>query len=558
MSTVSETIQGIDPITFEVLKNAFLNATEEMAMTIRRAAYSTNIKTRGDFSCAFFDADLRCIVQSFAQPGHLTSMKHVVPTSVREYGVTKLHPGDALLVNDPHRGASHLNDVCCIAPVFVGERCIGYLANIAHHVDVGGSTPASLGLSREIFQEGIILPPIKIVSRGELNDDMLGLILENVRAPRETRGDLRAQIAANQVGARRVAELVSRYSPETAQIFCDELLDYTERWTRKEFLALPQGVYRADGYRDDDGFSDEPIYLQVEVEIRDGRVSVDVSGSSPQRAAPINSTRSFTSCALAFVAKCLIDQQIVVNEGFYRLIDVKGPDGLIVTAVRPAAVVGGWEVSSRVAELIFLALYPVLPDRVPAAGKGIMCNLGFAGHHPARGEFYVYMETVAGGNGARPTKDGADAVQTNLHNTENAPIEEVELNYPIQIARYELVQDSGGPGRFRGGLGVRRDFAFPYTDCIFTVMSDGRKFAPWGLDGGLAGRPAHFILDPEGEARELPSKITLTVPKGGRVSVQTPGGGGHGAPAERDAQHLADDLRTEKYSTQFVKHHFGR
>ena len=549
----------IDPVTFEVLRNAVINATEEMALTVRRAAYSTNIKTRADFSCAFFDTQLRCVAQSFAQPSHLVAMATITPNAINEYGPARLQPGDAILVNDPHRGSSHLNDITCIAPVFApvfapgptGSTCIGYVANMAHHVDVGGSSPASLGLNRELFQEGVIIPPTRIAQggadgTGTLDDNVLQLLLANVRAPRETGGDIRAQLSANFVGAARIAGLAARYSTATLAHFFDELIAYTQRWTANDLAALPQGSWEAETFRDDDGFTDIPVRLHARVTIAGGRIALDVSGSAPQLASPLNCTRTMAACALAFVARCLVSPDLSINHGFLSCIEVTGPDGLCCTALRPAPVVGGWEMAQKLAELIWLALHPALPGRVPASGKALIVNLGFGGMDPARGEhgeYFCYMETIAGGGGARPGQDGPIAVQTNLHNTENAPIEEVEMNYPIRIASYGLIPGSGGEGQFRGGLGVRRDYEFPYAPCSFTVFSDGRRFAPWGLEGGGPGALARYILDPEGEARELPSKITLTIPQGGRVSVQTPGGGGFGPPASRTPEARAADAR---------------
>lgn len=547
----------MDPVSFEVLRNALVNVTEEMALTIRRAAYSTNIKTRADFSCAFFDNDLRCIAQSFAQPAHLVSMATIAPVAIREFGADQLANGDAILINDPHRGASHLNDITCISPAYFRGRRLGFVANMAHHVDVGGSSPASLGINKELFQEGLIIPPTRIAAGGAVDENMLRLLLANVRAKRETNGDLRAQLSANFVGAKRLVELAARYSPDQIAHFCDELVTYTERWTAAELSALPSGTWEAETYRDDDGFTDEPIRLKARVTIGDGRISLDVSGSSPQIASPINCTRTMAACGLAFVARCLVSPGISLNSGFLSRLEVAGPDGLVCTAIRPAAVVGGWEMGQKLTELIWLALHPAMPDLVPASGKALIVNLGFGGNDPRRDEFYCYMETVAGGGGARPGKDGPIAVQTNLHNTENAPVEEVEMNYPIRIAQYGLVDDSGGAGRWCGGLGVRRDFEFPDADCIFTVLSDGRKFAPWGLAGGRDAAGSRFVLDPEGEARDLPSKITLTVPKGGRVSVRTPGGGGFGNPLDRPKDLVREDLRNRYISTETAHEVYG-
>jgi N-methylhydantoinase B len=544
---------GMDPVTFEVIRNAVVNLTEEMAVTVRRAAFSTNIKTRADFSCAFFDAKLRCVAQSFAQPAHLVAMSTITPVSIREFGADNLNAGDAIVVNDPHRGASHLNDVTIISPVEIDGERIGYVANMAHHVDVGGSSPASLGVNKELCQEGIILPPTRIARRGTIDDNILKLILANLRAPRETNGDLRAQMSANVVGIRRMTTLRQKYSAAVLRVFFDELINYTDRWTERAFRSLPEGTYESEGYRDDDGFSDEPVLLKVKVTIKDGHVHLDPSGSSAQRLSPINCVRPMAKCAIAFVARCLVDDGIPVNDGFLNRIHVDGPDGLVCTALRPAAVVGGWELVSRMAELIFRSLHPVLPDQIPAAGKGCIVNIGFGGPDPRRGEYYCYMETIGGGNGARPTKDGPDGIQTNLQNTENAPIEEVELHYPIRIKRYELITDSCGAGQYRGGMAIRRDFEFPYAECSWTVLSDGRKFAPWGLMGGAEGSCARFIFDPEGEHRDLPSKCTIEVPKGGCVRVETPGAGGFGDPRERDKNAVKRDLRDGKISIESAK-----
>ena len=550
---VEERKLALDPVTFEVIRNALVNATEEMAITVRRAAYSTNIKTRADFSCAFFDTKLRSVAQSFAQPAHLVSMYTIVPLTVREVGVEEMKAGDTYLVNDPHRGSSHLNDIAVISPVDVDGQRVGYVANMAHHVDVGGSAPASLGISRELIQEGLILPPTRVARDGKIDPNVLNIILANIRSPRETGGDLRAQMSANVVGARRVTALVNQHTRATLATFYDELIAYTDRWTEREIRKLPEGVYEADGYRDSDGTNDEPVYVKARVTIADGHMRLDVSGSAEQRRAPLNCTRSMALSTVAFATRCLVDDRIPVNDGFLDHVHVDGPDGTICTAMPPAGVVGGWELGILLTDLIFKALHAPLPKLIPAATKGLIVNLGFGGHHPGRNEYYVYMETIAGGYGARPSKDGQDASQTHIQNTENAPIEEVELNYPIMISRYELIQDSCGAGRFRGGTGVRRDFSFPYAEATCTVLSDGTKFPPWGLDGGLEARPARFIFDPHGENRELPSKLTFDMPKGGTLRVETPGGGGFGDPKTRDPEAIARDIRDGKVTESWAR-----
>ena len=545
------------PVTFEVIRNALLNVTEEMSVTIRRAAYSTNIKTRSDFSCAFFDSDLRCVAHSFSQPAHLIAMSSIVPVAMRLIGINNVASGDSYVVNDPHLGSSHLNDITVITPVDVDGTRVGYLANMAHHIDVGGAAPASLGVSRELIQEGIVLPPVRLASGGRIDESVFKIILANIRAPRETGGDLRAQMSANVVGARRIADIVRRYSAPILQEFYDELIAYTDRWAEREIRLLPEGVYEAEGFRDGDGLSDELVRLHARVVIRDGRVMLDVSGSSKQRPSSLNCTRSMTRCALAFAIKCLVDRRLPANQGFLDRIQVGGPDGLVVTAQSPAPVVGGWEVVSLLTELAFRALHPALPDRIPACGKGLIVNLGFGGIDPHSGEYFCYMETVAGGGGARPRMDGPDAVQTTIQNTENAPVEEVELNYPIVFDRYELIPDSCGTGQYRGGLGVRRDFRFPYSDVSCTVFSDGCKIGPWGLSGGGSGRPARYILNPEGETEERPSKFTADLPKGGVLRIETPGGGGFGEPGQREKRRVLDDLHDGKITGAHAEKAYG-
>lgn len=539
----------MDLVSFEVMHNALLNMTEEMALTIRRAAFSTNIKTRADFSCAFYDDQLRCIAQSFSQPSHLVAMATIAPATIREVGADNFRAGDAYLVNDPFRGAAHLNDILVITPVDVDGRRIGYLASMAHHIDVGGSSPASLGVSNELVQEGVIIPPTRVVQNDRIDAQVLGLILANVRAPRETGGDLRAQISAGIVGRRRIEQIVALHSATTVRHFCNELIAYTERWTDREIRRLPAGPHVASGFRDDDGFSPDPVLLQLAITVVDGHVHMDVTGSSRQVRGPLNCNRAIAKCAIAYGIKCLIDRRIPVNDGFLRRIHVDGPDGLVCTAARPAAVAGGFELVMLLTDLVFKAFHPALPTVVPAGGKGLIVNIGFGGHDPKRNEYYCYMETIGGGNGARPYADGPDAVQTNIQNTENAPIEEIEINYPLRIRRYELIEDSGGPGTYRGGCGIRREFEFPFSDCSWTVLSDGTKFPPWGLMGGGSGRPARFIFDPHGEGRELRSKSTVQVRMGQTVQVETPGGGGFGPVGNRNRDLVTNDRRDGKISS---------
>src|SRR5919197_1655485 len=527
----------IDPVRFEVIRNALLAITEEMGATLRRAAYSTNIKTRGDFSCAFFDRHLRTIAQAFAQPSHLGSLAHIVPDAIEAYGTENLRPGDGILINDPYLGGVHLNDITLISPVFHDGEIFGYLANIAHHVDVGGGAPGSIGVSNEIYQEGVVIPPIRFVKEGQIDRDIFALIRSNFRGTKEISGDFRAQTAANRLGWQRLQALLDKYGGAAFERYLGAMLDYTERRTAQAFAQFPDGTFSAESYMDGDGISEAPIKLAATVSVDRGRVSVDLTGCAPQRPSPTNATSSQTYSGVVYVLKCLIDPDIPVNDGFYRLIDIRTRPGSVVHAQHPAAVAAGWEIAMQLCDLLFRALAPALPDRVVAGTKGCICNIAFGGVNPASGEYFTYYETIAGGYGATLATDGMDAVQAHFQNTENAPIEETEANYPVRILRYALIEDSEGAGRHRGGLGVRRDYTFPGHAPSFSILSDKARFAPWGLFGGQAARPAKYILNPQTpQARELPSKITFQLGPDDVVSVQTPGGGGTQSALERPAE----------------------
>lgn len=541
----------IDPVRFEVIRNALLAITEEMGATLRRAAYSTNIKTRGDFSCAFFDRDLRTIAQAFAQPSHLGSLAHIVPRAIRSYGPERLEPGDGILINDPYLGGVHLNDITLITPVFHQGALFGYVANIAHHVDVGGGAPGSIGVSSEIYQEGLVIPPVRFVKGGHIDRDLFAMIRSNFRGTREISGDFRAQTAANRLGAQRIESLAAQYGAGPLAHYLEELLRYTERRTRAAFAEFPDGRFEADMLMDGDGVTDEPVRLAAVVTVEGGRLTVDLTGCDDQRRSPTNATSSQTYSGVVYVLKCLIDPDIPVNDGFYRLIDIRSRPGSVVHAQHPAAVAAGWEIAMQLCDLMFKALAPALPDRVVAGTKGCVCNIAFGGINPGTGEYFTYYETIAGGYGATLTTDGMDAVQAHFQNTENAPIEETEANYPVRILRYSLIENSEGGGRHRGGLGVRRDYAFPGHAPSFSILSDKALHAPWGLFGGADARPARYVLNPDAAgARELPSKITFQMAPGDVVSVQTPGGGGAEAPRERDPAQVAADVAQGKISVE--------
>ena len=545
-----QNLTQVDPIKFEVIRNALVEATEEMAVTLRRSAYSTNIKTRADFSCAFFDQQLRPVAQAFTQPVHLGSLVELVPAVVRGFGPENLGPGDAILANDPYLGGVHLNDITLVSPVYYGDELSGYVANLAHHVDVGGGAPGSIGAFREVYQEGIIIPPVKLVQSGRIVPDIFRLVLAQIRSKHETAGDFRAQVAANNTGVRRLHALFDRLGSETIATYIDELIAYTERRTRAEVAKLPKGAFTAEGVVDNDGFTDQPVRLVARVAIDDDGVLFDFTGTDPQRRAPVNSTYAQTYSACAYVLKCLVDPDIPVNAGFYRLVRMVAPEGTVVNCTHPSPVVGGWETQDRLTDVMLKALVPAIAERIPAGTKAMMCQLAFGGIDPRTDELYAFYETVAGGYGGRATSDGPDAVQAHGQNTENAPIEETEINYPVRINRYELLDDSDGAGRQRGGLGLRRDYLFPDHDVSFTILADRDRWGPWGLFGGFPGRKASYVLNPDAEAVELSSKVTVELKPGDVISFRTCGGGGYGPPGERDPRLVLSDVRNGKVSVQ--------
>ncbi|MBA3347834.1 MAG: hydantoinase B/oxoprolinase family protein [Actinobacteria bacterium] len=547
---------AVDPISFEVIRNALVAATDEMALALKRSAYSTNIKTRSDFSCAFFDARLRPVAQGFAQPVHLGSMVEQVPKAVQRYGAERLGPGDVLVTNDPHPSGVHLNDVSLISPVHDDGELIGYVANLAHHVDVGGGAPASIGAFREVFQEGVIIPPVKLVAAGAIVRDVFSLILAQIRSKHETAGDFRAQIAANSTGVRRIQALVARHGRDTLLATMDEILEYTARRTRSEIADLPHGVYEAEGFVDNDGYTDEPVRLRVRVEIGDDGVLFDTAGSDEQRRAPVNSTWAMTFSACAYALKCLVDPDLPVNDGFYRLIQLDAPPGTVTNCTWPAPVVGGWETHARLVEVIIRALLPAFPERLPAGTKGMMCQAGFGSLDIEAGKYTCFYDTFAGGYGGRFSSDGPDAVQAHGQNTENAPIEETELNYPVRIAGLSLVENSEGPGEFRGGLGLRKDYRFD-LHTTFTVLADRDKVGPWGAFGGGEGKVAQYLHERDGVETRLGSKSTVELVPGDVISVRTCGGGGYGPPEEREPGRVLRDVLEGKVSAARAREIYG-
>ena len=421
-------------------------------------------------------------------------------------------------------------------------------------------TPGSVpGNATEIWQEGLILPVIKLVSKGEFVGDVMKLILANVRGGRDRLGDYRAQIAANNYGKMKVNVILDKYGEGPLREYLEEIMDYTERVVRKEIAnKVPEGTYKAEDYLDNDGIGPEPVRISVSIKVKNGSVEFDFSGSSKQTRGALNSNSSCLMSACAFVVKCITDPNLPINAGFYRPINVVAPDGLVVSSKRPAAVGGTWEVVQRCVDTIIKAFSEVIPTQVPAAGKGIICNLSFGGTNPRTGDVYAFYEAQGGGFGGRISSDGPDAVQYMIHNTENTPIEELETILPLRIEQYALIQDSAGAGTHRGGLGIRRDYRFIDHTPTFSILADRAVFAPWGLFGGLPAKRARFLLNPDGKKEKvLNSKTVVRLGPEDTISIQTPGGGGYGDPHKRPAAKVLSDVEDGLVSLKKAREDYG-
>lgn len=516
----------IDPIRMEVLKNRFVSLTEEMGAVLMRTSFSPNIKERRDFSCALFNRRGEMLAQAAHIPVHLGSMPLAVAAALER---ADLAPGDMLLLNDPYRGGTHLPDMTLVAPVFLeGESPAFFLANRAHHADVGGMSAGSMPLSTEIFQEGLRIPPVRIVRSGEIDPELLALLLANVRTPVEREGDLSAQIAANRSGERRLREIVSHYGLAEVEHYGRALLDYGERLMAEVITAIPDGTYSFEDVLDDDGAGTEAIPIRCCVTVHGARATVDFTGCAPQVAGCLNAVRAITLSAVYYVFRLLAPEEILSNAGCLRPLEVLTRPGTVADCSFPAAVAGGnVETSQRLVDVLLGALAQALPGRIPAASSGTMNNLTIGGVDPRTGELFTYYETVAGGAGGGPAGDGASGIQTHMTNTLNTPVEALEHAYPLRVCHYGLRDGTGGAGRSYGGDGVVREIEL-LGSARLTLISERRVSAPYGLQGGEAGRSGLNQLLRDGAATELPAKISVDARAGDRLRIETPGGGGWG------------------------------
>lgn len=532
---------NFDPTTLEIYRALYTSVAEEMGVALRRTSFSPNIKERRDYSCAVFDSSGRVIAQGDHMPVHLGSMPMAVAAALAE---TKIGPGDVVALNDPFAGGTHLPDVTLIASVVSGQssvvkrkqlttdnrqRTLFYVANRAHHADIGGATPGSMGLATDVYGEGVRIPPVYLVRGGEICVDVMKLILANVRSSEERRADFEAQIGSLKTGAARLLEIVERRGTREASEYAEHLISYSSRMMRRAIAAIPDGSYQGEDALDDDGISANEIPIRVRVTIKGDRARVDFTGSAPQVAGALNAVESITVSAVSYVFRCLVDTDVPASAGLMEPIEVIAPEGTIVNARHPASVAGGnVETSQRIVDTVFKALARAIPGRIPAASQGTMNNLTIGGIDPRTGLEFSYYETVAGGMGARPTLDGMNATHTHMTNSLNTPAEALEYSYPLRVRQYRIRKGSGGKGKYKGGDGSVREIEV-LAPARMSLLSDRRKRAPYGLQGGDDGALGRaFIIRNDGSKEELPSKGSWDLRAGDRVRIETPSGGGFG------------------------------
>ncbi|MGO8802842.1 hydantoinase B/oxoprolinase family protein [Candidatus Binatus sp.] len=517
----------LDSIRLAVMNSRLAAIADEMGVVLGQTAFSPNIKERHDFSCAIFDARGELVAQAAHIPVHLGSTPLSVRAAIENL---ELGRGDVAALNDPFAGGTHLPDLTLVAPVFIGadRHPFAYTANRAHHADMGGIAPGSMALATEIYQEGFRLPPVKIVSGGEIARDVMTLFLANTRVREEREGDLRAQIAALSVGAERLLAIVKTSGRKTVEAAMDGLKDYAERLMIAALAELRPGTYRAEDFLDDDGFGTGPIPIRAAIKIGGGKALVDFTGSAPQVRGSVNANFAITLSATFYVMKCLAAEAVPANEGLMRPIRLVAPPGSIVNALAPAAVAGGnVETSQRIVDVLFRALAKAAPGRIPAASSGSMSNLTVGGFDRFRDRHFSYYETIAGGAGAASGRPGASGIHTHMTNTLNTPIEALEAYYPMRITEYRIRRGSGGRGRARGGDGLIRELEC-LVDSNASLLTERRTIAPYGLAGGGPGATGMNILVRGTRRTRLPGKTNIDLKAGERIRIETPGGGAWG------------------------------
>jgi N-methylhydantoinase B len=556
-----------DPATFEIIKNSLYKIAEEMRVVLAKTAYSPLLKSAGDYSCGVFDARGEMVAQGPDLPIHLGSMPDAVRAVVAAF-TEDVHEGDVFIHNDPYFGGSHLPDMNVVRPAFHAGQLLGYACLRAHWPDVGSATPGSYGAVTDIFGEGLRLPPVRLISRGTMNADLEKIILANVRTPEERRGDLGAQLAATRRASERLSALAQRYGGAKLVEYMAEVMDYSERLMRASLADLPDGegafedVCDGDGIADDDLGNDAPFRIRLSIKKVADRLIVDFAGTDATVAGPMNAPLSVTASGVYCGLKTAIDPNNLIppNSGCWRAIEIRAPKGSVVNTTFPAPVVyANHEISHRVADMVMGALVSFLPEQVMACSQGTSAILTLGGVDPRSGRHYVSYETVKGGYGARPNKDGINCIASGISNTMNTPVEIMETSFPVRIERYEINPDSGGAGRYRGGCGAVRIWRLlENADATGALCMERMTSPPFGLLGGKAGAAAAVKLTtPDGAARDLPGKGAFNAPAGSVIEMITPGSGGFGPPAERHRAAIGRDLRDGYVSAAAAERDYG-
>lgn len=546
----------VDPITFAVIKSGLDSIVDDMAYTVIRIARSEIVKDVMDFSAALCDSRGQMVAQAKTIALHLGAVPEAIAAVLAEFG-DDLNEGDAVIMNDPYHGGMHLPDIFMFVPIFHGGKRRAFSVVICHHTDVGGRVPGSNASdSTEIYQEGIRIPPLKLYARGRLDATLEKLIKINVRVPERVWGDLQAQYAASQVGAKGLGRLFERYGADEVEQYMAELMDYAERITREEIRRWPKGTYTFVDHIDSDGFSDDPIPIKVAITVEEDSLVVDYAGSSPQVKAALNSTKSYTHSNTYLSVRCVLSRDIPNNVGVFRCIKVKVPDASVLNPVLPAACAARALTGYRIFDTMLGALAQIVPDRVPAAGEGgnsVVCISGLRRNRKP----FIIVDMLCGAWGGRPDKDGVEAITNPSQNLSNMPVEVMEAEHPVRVEEYAFVPDSCGAGRWRGGVGIKRSYRILADEALLQLRTDRVKFPPYGLKGGKPGGVSRNFITVGDRTSPLPSKVTMSVTKGALITHEQAGGGGYGDPLERDSALVREDVTDGKITRAFAAEHHG-
>lgn len=546
-----------DPVTLEVVGNYLVSTVREMGAALMRTAYSVVLREQMDCTTALFDPDGQLIAQADHVPSHQGTLAYAARYVAREFCMDE---GDVIVLNHPYRGGTHHPDIMIFRPVFYSGECVAIAAALGHQIDVGGRSPGSVATdARDVFEEGLIIPPLKLYRRGQLVPEVLEMIAANIRVPRETLGDIRAEIAATTVGERRYVELCDRYGHRELAGIVQSLLDHSEAMVRRDLSAYPNGTYRATGFMDNDGISDDPVRIEVAVTLRDGEVTIDFTGSSAQLKGPFNASISSVEAACYCAVRYMVNPAILQNAGCYRPISLVLPPRSVVNPESPAPLSGRFHTLERIATTIVAAFNGARGGEAVGSGHGHLTSFSTSGTMPENGEMFVLFEYHGGGWGGTSRCDGLDATFGLMANCFDNPIEAIEMRYPLLVECYEFRTESAGAGMHRGGMGLRKEIRYLEGNGYFTNRSDAQKFPPEGVLGGRSGQPSrHRLVRADGAVENLPSKATnIWISAGDLMVLETAGGGGWGDPLARSPQQVLDDYLDGKIGAEAVESEYG-